>query len=110
MLNEPRNVITRSLGPSPDVAVDIEGPFAVLPGDVYVLCSDGLTGHVQDHEIGAIAGGLPPDDAAKMLVNLANLRGGSDNTTVVVARVGEPRRGGSTPRSSPTRPDRSTRG
>ena len=93
MLNEPRNVITRSLGPSPDVAVDIEGPFAVLPGDVYVLCSDGLTGHVQDHEIGAIAGGLPPDDAAKMLVNLANLRGGSDNTTVVVARVGEPPEG-----------------
>ena len=88
LMNEPRNVITRSLGPEPDVAVDVEGPFAVLPGDVYVLCSDGLTGHVHDHEIGAIARGLPPDDAARMLVNLANLRGGSDNTTVVVAEVG----------------------
>ena len=88
-LYEPRNVITRSLGPEPEVAVDVEGPFAVRPGDVYVLCSDGLTGHVQDHEIGAIARGLPPDDAAKLLVNLANVRGGSDNTTVVVARVGE---------------------
>ncbi|NNJ25530.1 PP2C family protein-serine/threonine phosphatase [Alienimonas chondri] len=105
MLNEPRNVITRSLGPSPDVAVDIEGPFAVLPGDVYVLCSDGLTGHVHDHEIGAIAGGLPPEEAAKMLVNLANLRGGSDNTTVVVAKVGEVPEGLShkTP-GDPTRP------
>ena len=88
-LYEPRNVITRSLGPEPEVAVDVEGPFAVLPGDVYVLCSDGLTGHVADHEIGAVAKGLPPEDAAKLLVNLANVRGGSDNTTVVVARVGD---------------------
>ena len=105
MLNEPRNVITRSLGPEPDVAVDVEGPFAVLPGDVYVLCSDGLTGHVADHEIGSIAHGLPPEDAARMLVNLANLRGGSDNTTVVVARVGELPAGaeGRTPRD-PTGP------
>ena len=88
-LYEPRNVITRSLGPEPEVAVDVEGPFAVRAGDVYVLCSDGLTGHVQDHEIGAVAKGLPPDDAAKLLVNLANVRGGSDNTTVVVARIGD---------------------
>ncbi|MEM9700922.1 MAG: protein phosphatase 2C domain-containing protein, partial [Planctomycetota bacterium] len=105
MLNEPRNVITRSLGPSEDVAVDVEGPFAALPGDVYVLCSDGLTGHVHDHEIGAIAGGLPPEDAAKALVNLANLRGGSDNTTVVVASVGEiPAGVAQKPPGDPTRP------
>ncbi len=105
MLNEPRNVITRSLGPSPEVAVDVEGPFAVLPGDVYVLCSDGLTGHVQDHEIGAIAGGLSPEEAAKTLVNLANLRGGSDNTTVVVAKVGAiPEGVDHRPPGDPTRP------
>ncbi|QDT17036.1 Putative protein phosphatase 2C-type [Alienimonas californiensis] len=105
MLNEPRNVITRSLGPAPDVAVDVEGPFAILPGDVYVLCSDGLTGHVQDHEIGAIAGSLPPEEAAKTLVNLANLRGGSDNTTVVVAQVGEiPEGVAHNPTRDPTRP------
>ncbi|MCY2968758.1 MAG: protein phosphatase 2C domain-containing protein, partial [Planctomycetota bacterium] len=86
--NEPRNVITRSLGPGPQVEVDVEGPFDVEAQDVYLLCSDGLTGQVSDPEIGAIAGSLAPADACRMLVNLANLRGGPDNITVVVARVG----------------------
>lgn len=83
----PRNVITRCLGPDQNVEIDIEGPFHVLPGDHFVLCSDGLTGHLSDNEIGAIAGSLPPADAARLLVNLANCRGGTDNVTVVVARV-----------------------
>ncbi len=87
-LHDSRHVITRSLGPEPAVQIDIEGPHPVLPGDVYVICSDGLTGHVQDAEIGIIARELAPPDACRMLVNLANLRGGSDNVTVVVARVG----------------------
>ena len=89
MLNEPRHIITRSLGPESKVKVDVEGPSAILPGDTYVLCSDGLTGHLRDDEIGMIAGELPPNAACRLLVNLANLRGGSDNTTVVVARVGD---------------------
>ncbi|HUG93755.1 MAG TPA: PP2C family serine/threonine-protein phosphatase [Planctomycetaceae bacterium] len=87
-LHEPRHVITRSLGPQANVQVDVEGPYAVLPGDVYVLCSDGLTGHVVDSEIGAIARELPPGEACRLLVHLANLRGGSDNITVLIARVG----------------------
>jgi PPM family protein phosphatase len=87
-LHESRHVITRSLGPEPVVQIDIEGPYPVLPNDVYVICSDGLTGHVQDAEIGIIARELAPDQACRLLVNLANLRGGSDNITVVVARVG----------------------
>ena len=58
--NEPRHVITRSLGPEPSVEVDIEGPYAVLPGDVYVLCSDGLPGHVSDQEIGGHRLASPP--------------------------------------------------
>jgi protein phosphatase len=88
LLKEPRNVITRSLGPESTVQVDIEGPHPILPGDVYVLCSDGLTTHVSDAEIGAIAGELPPPEACRLLVNLANVRGGSDNITVVIAKVG----------------------
>ncbi len=68
--------------------IDIEGPYPVMPGDVYVLCSDGLTGHVQDAEIGIIARELPPQEACRLLVNLANLRGGSDNVTVVAVHVG----------------------
>eukprot|EP00913_Durusdinium_trenchii_P028488 g26716.t1 len=87
-LHEPRHVITRSLGPEPQVKVDIEGPYPVLPGDTYLICSDGLTGHVNDQEIGMICNGLPPADASRLLVNLSNLRGGSDNITAVVVRIG----------------------
>ncbi len=85
----PRNVITRSLGPEETVQVDLEGPTPVLPGDVFVLCSDGLCGLLSDSEIGMIAGELPPAEATRLLVNLANLRGGPDNITVIVACAGE---------------------
>jgi protein phosphatase len=83
----PKNVITRSLGPYPDVQVDLEGPFAIQPGDSYLLCSDGLTGQVSDSEIGAVLAVLSPAEAAQFLVHLANLRGGPDNTTIVLARI-----------------------
>lgn len=85
---EPRNVITRSLGPQPVVQVDVEGPYATRPNDVYVLCSDGLTGLVRDEEIGVAAREMSPSEACRLLVDLANLRGGPDNITVVIARVG----------------------
>lgn len=84
----PRNVITRSLGPDPTVEVDIEGPLPVLEGDVYLLCSDGLSGPVEDPELGAFAANFHPDDATKYVLHLANLRGGQDNITVVILRVG----------------------
>lgn len=87
-LQEHRNIITRSLGPEPDVEIDIEGPFPVLPDDIYVACSDGLTAHVKEGEIATIVRDLPPKFAARMLVHLANLRGGTDNCTVIVVRVG----------------------
>jgi protein phosphatase len=85
---EPRNVITRSLGPQPTVQVDVEGPFPTRPNDIYVLCSDGLTGLVKDEEIGAVCRELPPSEACRLLVDLANLRGGPDNISVVIVRVG----------------------
>lgn len=88
VMQEPRNVITRSLGPEEQVEVDVEGPFPVLPGDTYVLCSDGVTVHLNDEEIGAIARELPPEDACRLLLNLTNTRGGTDNATLVIARVG----------------------
>ncbi len=86
----PKNVITRSLGPHPEVAIDLEGPFPVQPGDVFLLCSDGLSGQVEDAEIGMILGSLPPEQAARALVDLANLRGGPDNITVIVVQVTGP--------------------
>jgi protein phosphatase len=84
----PRNVITRSLGPEPTVQVDLEGPSPVFPGDVFVLCSDGLSNQLSDPEIGMIAGELPPGEACRLMVHLANLRGGPDNITAVVVKVG----------------------
>ena len=88
-LSVPKNVITRSLGPEIEIEVDIEGPLAVELGDVYLLCSDGLSGPVDDDEMGAIAANFHPNDACRYLVSLANLRGGLDNITVVIVRIGE---------------------
>ena len=82
-----KNIITRSLGPSPTVQVDLEGPYPVEAGDTVLLCSDGLSGQLSDEEIGMVLGCLPPTEAARALVDLANLRGGPDNITVVIARV-----------------------
>ncbi len=87
--NIPKNVITRSLGPSEAVAVDIEGPFPIQVGDRFLLCSDGLTGQVEDEEIGPLLESLPTQLAARILVDLANLRGGPDNTTVIIIHVVE---------------------
>jgi protein phosphatase len=83
----PKNVITRSLGPHPTVNIDIEGPFNTAPGDVFLVCSDGLSGQVTDEELGAILQCLPPEEAVQSLVDVANLRGGPDNISVVIARV-----------------------
>ena len=85
--NIPKNIITRSLGPNPDVKVDLEGPFPVAVGDTFLLCSDGLTGQVKNEELAAILGSLTPQEAVRALVDLANLRGGPDNITVIVVRV-----------------------
>src|SRR5262249_2731521 len=74
----PHNVIHRCLGPQPLVQVDIEGPHPVLPGDIFLLCSDGLSGPLTDKELGAVASVLAPGEACRFLVDLANLRGGPD--------------------------------
>lgn len=85
-----KNIITRSLGPSPSVQIDLEGPFPIEVGDTYLLCSDGLSNQVNDEEIGAVLDCLPIDEAVESLVNLANLRGGPDNITVIAVRVTGP--------------------
>jgi protein phosphatase len=87
-ISVPKNVITRSLGPDPNVEVDIEGPLSVEPNDVYLLCSDGLSGPVEDPELGVFAENFHPKDAGRYLISLANLRGGNDNITTVIVRIG----------------------
>ena len=85
-----RSVITRALGTEPDVDVDT---FAVetKPGDVFLLCSDGLTTMVSDREILAHVdeSGGDLDQAARRLVEAANSSGGEDNITVVVFEIAE---------------------
>ena len=80
-------MITRSLGPNADVQIDIEGPLELELGDKFLLCSDGLSGQVDDVEIATLLDCLPEELAVEVLVDLANLRGGPDNSTIVVATV-----------------------
>jgi PPM family protein phosphatase len=85
-----RSVITRALGTEPDVDVDT---FTVetQPGDVFLLCSDGLTTMVPDREILSLldASGGDLERAARRLVEAANRSGGEDNITVVVFEIAE---------------------
>lgn len=81
-----RNIITRSLGTAPQVEPDIF-THTLRAGDTVVLCSDGLSGHLEPPEILAVAGGYSPAVAALTLIDAANARGGRDNITAVVLSV-----------------------
>jgi len=87
-LNHPRkNVILHSLGAENSPQIDLY-QVSLAPGEQVVLCSDGLTRHVMDDEIAAIVGEKEPADAAEQLIRLANDRGGEDNISVAVLRIG----------------------
>lgn len=82
-----RNVITRSLGtdpaPTPDVWI-----FPPRKGDVFVICSDGLTNEIDELEIAALTHRAETSvDAANALVDAALAAGGSDNITAIVVRL-----------------------
>src|SRR6185436_8690357 len=82
-----RSVITRALGPEPQVDVDTM-TFSARAGDVFLLCSDGLTTMLDDEDVAAIL--AREDDlqtAARRLIRAANDRGGRDNITVVIFRL-----------------------
>jgi PPM family protein phosphatase len=81
-----RNVITRSLGAQADVEPDIFRE-RIAKDDVFVLCSDGLTGYVTDDEILELVSGWSPAMAALKLIDRANEHGGGDNVTVMVVAV-----------------------
>ncbi len=81
-----RNVITRAIGVSETPECDVEHG-RLRPGDVFLLCSDGLTEHVTDAEIAErLASGAPAQALCDALVALTLERGAVDNVTVVVAR------------------------
>ncbi|AKU90272.1 Stp1/IreP family PP2C-type Ser/Thr phosphatase [Vulgatibacter incomptus] len=82
-----RNIITRSVGVEEHVEVDVRSVDADADS-LFLLCSDGLTNLVDDDEIAEAAQTLPVDMLPSALVDLANERGGDDNITVIVVRVG----------------------
>ncbi|MGL6278541.1 MAG: Stp1/IreP family PP2C-type Ser/Thr phosphatase, partial [Gaiella sp.] len=87
-----RSVITRALGTEPEVEVDTF-TIPVEPGDLLLLCSDGLSSMLSDERIAALAiGAAGPAEATEELVTAANEAGGEDNVTVVAFEIvdGEP--------------------
>ena len=81
-----RNVITRSLGYQEEVDVDIDR-VDLHAGDLFLLCSDGLSEHVEDHEMAEHLEQHALQDALKRLVALACERGGEDNITMVAVQI-----------------------
>ncbi|MBR4068073.1 MAG: Stp1/IreP family PP2C-type Ser/Thr phosphatase [Clostridia bacterium] len=78
-----RNIITRAVGVDPVVEVDILEE-TVEPGDIWLVCSDGLHGLVEDAEICQVLTEMGPEDAAERLLNRALENGGHDNVTLVL--------------------------
>jgi serine/threonine protein phosphatase PrpC len=90
-LSEYKNVITRALGAEQGVEVDIQQQ-RTAEGDIYLLCTDGLTGLVSDTEIEMNIRSFGRDTAgtAHELIRLANEKGGHDNISVVLVRIDDP--------------------
>jgi protein phosphatase len=83
-----KNLITRSIGTYPKVEVDLQNDIS-CEGDIFLLCSDGLTDVLTDREISRILSDRDksPQELAGMLIDAANEAGGPDNITVVVVRI-----------------------
>jgi protein phosphatase len=84
-----RSIITRALGPEPDVEVET-CTYPAKDGDVYLLCSDGLTGMLPEERVAEILRARSSlEQAAQALVDDANARGGKDNITVLLFKLAE---------------------
>jgi protein phosphatase len=81
-----RNVITRCLGTAPSVDVDIFS-LDLKSGDVFLLCSDGLSGDVNEDEMRQAMLKYSPSEAALELIEKALERGGRDNITVLILAI-----------------------
>jgi len=82
-----QNILTRSLGIEPEVKVDVD-EHPLFPGDIVILCSDGLDKELKEDKILKTAQETSdPQALAKRLIDLSNSAGGRDNITVAVARI-----------------------
>jgi len=83
-----KNLVTRAVGIDPEVETEVH-TYSVQPGDLYLLCSDGLSDMVSDEDVqltlSSLAANLPL--AAEQLVQLANDNGGRDNVSVILVRI-----------------------
>jgi protein phosphatase len=84
-----RSIITRALGPEAAVEADSH-TWPARDGDVYLICSDGLTSMISEREVGELlAGAASLSDAGRKLIDAANAAGGRDNITVILFRLEE---------------------
>ena len=81
-----KNAVTRAVGVYESVEVDVFD-FDVLPGDSFLLCSDGLSGYLEEAELPKLFEEIPEEKLTPHLIDLANERGGKDNITAVVVRI-----------------------
>jgi PPM family protein phosphatase len=89
-----KNLVTKALGATPELEPEVHD-YDVLPGDIVLMCSDGLTEMVTHLEIGGLIAGCGYDvvESARRLIDLANEAGGRDNTSVILVRVAGPESG-----------------
>ena len=81
-----RNVITQAVGTDPQVTPDIS-TVECLPGDLWLICSDGLTEYLTDSRIEEVLGQYPANRAADVMLEEALAAGGKDNVTLIIAEV-----------------------
>lgn len=86
-----RHLLTRSIGTHPDITVDLY-KWRLQPGDVLLLCSDGLSNMIPDQELMYIMGqSITAQEIVNQMVDLANRNGGRDNITAILAIIAPPR-------------------
>jgi PPM family protein phosphatase len=78
-----RNIITRAIGHSESICAD-HFSFFIAPGDIFLLCTDGLNNMLLDSEILTIISNFPSNKAIRQLILEANRKGGEDNITVIL--------------------------
>ena len=84
------NILTRSVGGHDEVDVDVFMDIELFPGDIVILCSDGLHKYLGDVDIASLISGDSPVDNAQQLVDFANQSGGNDNITALVVHINSP--------------------
>lgn len=82
-----RNILLKAVGTSQSLEVDVYPPLQTKDGDIFLLCSDGLTEYLYEEEIKEIVSDLPLERVCEELTKMANDRGGADNITVQVAKI-----------------------